>query len=115
MIKSLRSLIYKHFAETVETFGWSSNNTDLSNDQLTTIIIKFHGQLSQYLEKYLNSLLCSFRKAHPFQHTLFKLLHAWQKELDKSGFVGTMLMNLSEAYDFLPHMIFLLPNLNLWY
>ena len=112
MIKSLRPLIYKHFAETVETFEWSSNNTDLLNDQLTAIIIKFHGQLSQYLEKYLNSLLCSFRKAHSLQHALFKLLHAWQKELDKSGFVGAILMNLSEAFDSLSHMIFLLPNLN---
>ena len=40
MIKSLRPLIYKHFAETVETFEWSSSNTDLLNDQLTAIIKK---------------------------------------------------------------------------
>ena len=60
-------------------------------------------QLSQYLEKYLNSLLCGFRKAHSSQHALFKLLQAWQEELDKSGFVGTILMDLSKAYDSLPH------------
>ena len=62
-----------------------------------------YDQLSQYLEKYLNSLLCGFRKAHSSQHALFKLLQAWQEELDKSGFVGTMLMDLSKAYDSLPH------------
>ena len=62
-----------------------------------------YDQLSQYLDKYLNSLLCGFRKAHSSQHALFKLLQAWQEELDKSGFVGTILMNLSKAYDTLPH------------
>ena len=62
-----------------------------------------YDQLSQYLEKYLNSLLCGFRKAHSSQHALFKLLQTWQEELDKSGFVGTILMDLSKAYDSLPH------------
>ena len=62
-----------------------------------------YDQLSQYLEKYRNSLLCGFRKAHSSQHALFKLLQAWQEELDKSGFVGTILMDLCKAYDSLPH------------
>ena len=64
-----------------------------------------YDQLSQYLEKYLNSLLCGFWKAHSSQHALFKLLQVWQEELDKSGFVGTILMDLSKAYDSLPHDI----------
>ena len=62
-----------------------------------------HDQLSEYLEKYLNSILCRFRKVHYTQHALFKLLQTWQEELDKSGFVGTILMDLSKAYDCLPH------------
>ena len=35
-----------------------------------------HDQLSEYLEKYLNSILCRFRKGHSTQHALFKLLQA---------------------------------------
>ena len=31
------------------------------------------------------------------------LLQAWQEELDKCGFVGTILMDLFKAYDCLPH------------
>ena len=62
-----------------------------------------YDQISQYLEKYLNSLLSGFRKAYSSQHSLFKLLQAWQEELDKSGFVETILMDLSKAYDSLPH------------
>ena len=30
-----------------------------------------HDQLSEYLEKYLNSILCGFRKGHSTQHALF--------------------------------------------
>ena len=62
-----------------------------------------YDQFSEYLEKYLNTLLCGFRKTHSTQHALFKLLQAWQEELDKSGFVGTILMDLSKACDCLQH------------
>ena len=62
-----------------------------------------YDQLSAYLEKYLNTLLCGFRKAHSTQHALFKFLQAWQEELDKSGLVGTILIDLSKAYDCLQH------------
>ena len=56
-----------------------------------------HDQISENLEKYLNSILCGFRKPHSTQHSLFKLLEAWQEELDKGGFVGTILTDLSKA------------------
>ena len=62
-------------------------------------------QLKEYLWQYLNSLLCGFRKDHSTQHTLFRLLKKLQNELDTSGFVRTMLMDLSKAYDCLPHSL----------
>ena len=37
------------------------------------------------------------------QHALFRLLQAWQKELDQCGFVGAILMDLSKVCDCLPH------------
>ena len=55
------------------------------------------------MDNFLNQLLCGFRKAHSTQHALFRLIQSWQKELDESGFVGTILMDLSKAYDCLPH------------
>ena len=51
------------------------------------------------MNNILKELLCGFRKPHSTQHALFKLLQAWQKELDNSGFIGTIL----KAYDCLPH------------
>ena len=44
-----------------------------------------------------------FRKAPSNQHAFFKLLQRWQKELDNSGLVVTILMDLSKAYDCLSH------------
>ena len=59
-------------------------------------------QLSNYIESYLSSILCGFRKAHNTQGASFKLLHYWQKELDQKRFAGTVLMDLSKAYDWIP-------------
>ena len=44
--------------------------------------------------------MCGFRKGHSTQHALLNLLKNWQKTLDKSGVIGTV---LSKAYDCLPH------------
>ena len=55
------------------------------------------------MDIYLDNLLCGFRKAHSTQHALFKLLQQWQNELDNSGLVGTILMDLSKVYGCLPH------------
>ena len=62
-----------------------------------------YDQLYEYAETFLNKFFCAFSKAHSTQHALFRLLQKWQKELDSSGIVGTILMNLSKAYDCLPH------------
>ena len=62
-----------------------------------------YNQLGKYMDTFLNKLLCGFRQAHSIQHALFKLLQQWQNELDNSGLVGTILMDLSKACDCLPH------------
>ena len=59
--------------------------------------------LGKYMDTFLNKLLCGFRKAHSTQHALFKFLRRWQKELDNSGLVGTILMDLSKVYECLTH------------
>ena len=56
-----------------------------------------------YMNNILNKLLCVFHKPYSTQNTLFQLLQAWQKELDNSGFIRALLMDLSKAYDCLPH------------
>ena len=62
-----------------------------------------YNRLSDYVEYIFNVILCGFRKKHSTQHALFKLLQSWQKELDEKSMVATVLMDLSKAYDCIPH------------
>ena len=55
------------------------------------------------LYDYMNQLLRGFRKSHSIQRALFRLNQSWQKELDESGFVETILIDLCKACDCLPH------------
>jgi hypothetical protein len=60
-------------------------------------------QLSQFFQSQFSILLCGFRKNHSTQHALYRLLNSWQSSLDDGKLVGTILMDLSKAYDCLPH------------
>ena len=43
--------------------------------------------------------MCGFQKAYSTQHALFRLIQKWQAGLDSGGYVGTVVMDLSKAYD----------------
>ena len=62
-----------------------------------------YNQLGKYMDTFINKLLHGFRIAHSAQHALFKLPQQWQKELDNSRLVGTILMDLSKSLDYLSH------------
>jgi ribonucleases P/MRP protein subunit RPP40 len=47
--------------------------------------------------------LCGFRRGYSTQHTLIFLLNKWHECINNGGIVGTLLMDLSKAYDFIPH------------
>ena len=60
-------------------------------------------QMEAFFKDKFSMYLCGFRKGYSTQYALTHLLYKWQKCLDKSGIVGTLLMDLSKAYDCLPH------------
>ena len=61
-------------------------------------------QLQRFSNKILSPLLCGFRKVYSTQYALINLLQKWQKGLDASdGIVGTLLIDLSKAYDCVNH------------
>ena len=76
------------------------------------LILKiFEKVLYQQIEDFANNILLpklyGFRKGHSAQHVLLNFLKNWQKCLDKSGIVGTVLKDLIKAYDCLPHDLLL--------
>ena len=60
-------------------------------------------QLSRFMEKTFSRFLGGFRKGYSTQYALFNLIYNWQKHLAKSDKIGAVLMDLSKAYDCLPH------------
>ena len=62
-----------------------------------------HEQLSEYLDDKFNPFLAAFRKGYGCQTILLRLLEYWRSALDKHKYVATILMDLSKAFDCLPH------------
>ena len=62
-----------------------------------------YSQLETDTNKIFSPKLCGFRKGHSTQNAILNLLKNCQNGLDTSGAVGTVLMDLSKAYDCLPH------------
>ncbi|KAL4227059.1 hypothetical protein ACF0H5_015033 [Mactra antiquata] len=62
-------------------------------------------QLTTYFDDIFNKFLCAFRKGHGCQTTLLRLLEDWKQALDRHEYVAAILMDLSKAFDCLPHDI----------
>ena len=64
-------------------------------------------QLMSYCEHVMSDFLCAFRKEHGCHTVLLKLVEDWKAALDDKKVVGAMLMDLSRAFDCLPHRLLL--------
>ena len=60
-------------------------------------------QINSYINNYLSDFLCGYRKGYSTQHALVSLLERWKSSLDKKGYAGAVLMDLSKAFDCLNH------------
>ena len=58
-----------------------------------------YGQIDAFMQDKLSNLLTGFRKNHISQHCLMYMLESWKNMPDKGGYVSTMLMDLSKAFD----------------
>ena len=60
-------------------------------------------QLGQYFINIFHELLCAFRKKYSCQSTLVEMIEDWKESLDKYNVIGALFMDLSKAFDSLPH------------
>ena len=60
-------------------------------------------QLEPFLNRFLSKFLCGFRKGLSCQYALLNMIRKWQSCLNSTGKVGAILMDLSKAFDCLPH------------
>ena len=60
-------------------------------------------QLLNYMSPYLSNDLSAYRKMYSCNNVLVKCIENWRKALDDNCHVGCMLIDLSKAFDSLPH------------
>ena len=60
-------------------------------------------QMWPFANQVLSNLLCGFHAGYSTQHALFRLIEFCRKKLDENYTIGMVLMDLSKAYDCLPH------------
>ena len=71
---------------------------------LSKIHEKFlHKNLTNCENTFLSKLISAYRKSYSKNHVLIGLIENWKKSLDEKKFVGVVLMELSEAFDSIPH------------
>ena len=67
----------------------------------------FNQQLYKYFTHILSDLLSAFRKKYGCQHVLTKLIEDSKSALNKHMHVGLLLLDLSKAFDCMPHRLLL--------
>ena len=60
-------------------------------------------QFQPLIEKRLSGILCAFKKGHSTQHALFRVVEMVRRCIEEGGVTAMVLMDLSKAYDCLPH------------
>ena len=84
---------------------------DVFNCRLVSILNAFSkiyakvikNQLAPYLDKYFSRFISAYGKSYSTQQVLIQLLEEWREKLDKNFIVGAVLMDLSKAFDCIPH------------
>ena len=62
-----------------------------------------HKNLTNYVNPFLLKFISADRKSYSTTHVLIRLTENWIKPLYEKEFVGAVLMDLSKAFDSIPH------------
>ena len=66
---------------------------------------------SSYAEIILSNFISAYKKFYNSNHVLLKLIKNWKKSLDNKNSEGTVVMDLSKAFNCIPHDL-LVPKLD---
>ena len=62
-----------------------------------------HNSLTPFVDTFLSQFISAYRKTYSSSHVLIRLIESWKQSLDNKKFVGAVLMDLSKAFDCIPH------------
>ena len=60
-------------------------------------------KISDYIDSLLSDIISAYRKKYSTNNVLMRLIENWKNNLDKKKHVGAVLMDLSKAFDCVPH------------
>ena len=60
-------------------------------------------QVTPFFDTFLSKFVSAYRQSYSSQHVLLRLIEDWRYCLDQSKLVGIILMDLSKAFDCIPH------------
>jgi len=66
-----------------------------------------YDQLTEHFDKIFHPSLSAFRSGYGCQTALLKIIEDWKNALDENKFTAAILMDLSKAFDCLPHKLLL--------
>ena len=98
-ISSVRSVYKKKCRNTIENY----RPVSILNTFSKTYEIYIHDSLIPYISKCLSEIVAAYGKPYSSSHVLIRLVENWRKELDNKKCVGAILMDLSKAFDCIPH------------
>ena len=62
-----------------------------------------HEKLMVYLDDIISKFVSAYRKTYSSSHVLIRLIESWKNALDIGKVSGAVLMDLSKAFDCIPH------------
>ena len=66
-----------------------------------------YNQMFEYMESRFHRYLSGFRKGHSCQDILVRMIEDWRRSLDQGSMVGVIAIDLSKAFDCMPHGLLL--------
>ena len=118
---SITSLTFPNDAKRAEISPLFKKNDNLSKNNyrplsiLTALSKILEGLICDQLSCYMNDImsmhLSAYRKRYSCNNLLIKCIEEIRKSLDNGEYVGCLLIDLSNAFDSIPHSL-LLPKLN---
>ena len=67
-----------------------------------------NSQIVKFFDSRFHTFLSAFLKGYGCQAALLKVIEDWKKALDQNKYVVAILMDLSKAFDCLPHDLLIL-------
>ena len=59
--------------------------------------------ISPFVDKFLSEFISGYRGAYSTNHVLLRFIEQWKSTLDNKNMVEAVLMDLSKAFDCIPH------------